>query len=81
MEDSARHYVRTTSDWHKSLNDLVNRLLPRFGRKEMQQRAQEYLEGLLKPVERKNGWQVAEAIRSAVAVKRLTFARSCTLER
>lgn len=62
MEDTARQYVRAASDWHKSLNDLVNRLLPRFGRKEMQQRAQEYLEGLLKPIERKNGWQLAEAI-------------------
>lgn len=62
MEDRARHYVRPASDWHKSLNDLVNLLLPRFGRKEMQQSAQEYLEGLLKPVECKNGWQLAEAI-------------------
>jgi hypothetical protein len=41
MEDSARHYVRAALDCHKSLDDLDSRLLPRFGRKEMQQRAQE----------------------------------------
>ncbi len=82
MEDSARQYVRAASDWHKSLNDLVNRLPPRFGRKEMQQRAQEYLEGLLKPIERKNGWQLAvgRSNRSAVTVQRSAFSGSCTLE-
>src|SRR6266849_780837 len=34
---------------------------PRFARAEARQRAQVYLRGLLSPVERKNGWQLAEA--------------------
>jgi SRSO17 transposase len=34
---------------------------PRFARSEARQRAHVYLHGLLSPVERKNGWQLAEA--------------------
>jgi SRSO17 transposase len=34
---------------------------PRFGRVEPRRRAAAYLQGLLAPVERKNGWQLAEA--------------------
>ena len=36
------------------------RLAPRFARTEARQHAQAYLWGLLSPVERKNGWQLAE---------------------
>jgi SRSO17 transposase len=39
----------------------VARLGPRFARVEARRRAQVYLRGLLSPVERKNGWQLAEA--------------------
>ena len=34
---------------------------PRFGRVEPRRRAAAYLKGLLAPVERKNGWQLAAA--------------------
>jgi SRSO17 transposase len=40
---------------------VAARLGPRFARAEARQRAQVYLRGLLSPVERKNGWQLAEA--------------------
>ena len=40
---------------------LLERLGPRFGRVEPRRRAAAYLQGLLAPVERKNGWQLAEA--------------------
>jgi len=40
---------------------LLERLAPRFGRVEPRRRAAAYLKGLLAPVERKNGWQLAEA--------------------
>jgi SRSO17 transposase len=40
---------------------LVERIAPRFGRKEPRRRAYAYLRGLLSPIERKNGWQLAEA--------------------
>ena len=41
--------------------DLVHaRIAPRFRRAESRTRARHYLTGLLAPVERKNGWQLAE---------------------
>jgi SRSO17 transposase len=47
--------------WAKELDELAGRLAPRFGRVEPRRRALAYLRGLLAPVERKNGWQLAEA--------------------
>jgi SRSO17 transposase len=38
------------------------RIAPRFRRREARERARRYLEGLLLRVERKNGWQLAEAL-------------------
>lgn len=40
---------------------VAERLGPRFARSEARRHAQAYLRGLLSPVERKNGWQLAEA--------------------
>ena len=42
--------------------DLRARIGRRFGRSEARERAGRYLAGLLERVERKNGWQLAEAI-------------------
>ena len=39
----------------------LDRVLARIGRVEVRRRALAYLQGLLAPVERKNGWQLAEA--------------------
>jgi SRSO17 transposase len=47
--------------WARSLDELAERLAPRFGRVEPRRRALAYLRGLLAPVGRKNGWQLAEA--------------------
>ena len=48
-------------DWAEGLETVVSRLAPRFGRAEPRRRAAAYLRGLLSPVARKNGWQLAEA--------------------
>src|SRR4051794_17855290 len=47
--------------WARSLDELAERLAPRFGRVEPRRRALAYLRGLLAPLGRKNGWQLAEA--------------------
>jgi SRSO17 transposase len=61
MEDVVRQYVEFGADWVEKLQCLFAHIGYRFGRVEMQQRAWEYLVGLLSPLERKNGWQLAEA--------------------
>lgn len=48
--------------WAAGLDAVVSRLAPRFGRAEPRRRVAAYLRGLLAPVERKNGWQLAEAV-------------------
>src|SRR3982750_765769 len=47
--------------WADGLDGVVDRIAPRFGRPEPRRRARAYLRGLLAPVERKNGWRLAEA--------------------
>ena len=49
------------ADWLAGLDDVADRIAARFGRSEPRRRAAAYLRGLLSPVERKNGWQLAEA--------------------
>jgi SRSO17 transposase len=46
--------------WAEELDRVHRRLGPRFVRSEPRQRVRAYLAGLLGPVERKNGWQLAE---------------------
>src|SRR4051794_21694685 len=53
--------VNEAKGWARALGELMGRLGPRFGRVEPRRRALAYLRGLLAPVERKNGWQLAEA--------------------
>ncbi len=48
--------------WSQVLDALHERIAPRFARAEMRARVRRYLAGLLDQVERKNGWQLAEAI-------------------
>jgi SRSO17 transposase len=48
------------TDWAAGLETLHARIAPRFVRAEPRRRALAYLRGLLSPVERKNGWQLAE---------------------
>src|SRR5687768_13937093 len=51
--------------WAEDLEQLLSRLGSRFGRVEVRRQAGAYLRGLLAPVERKNGWQLAEAAGDA----------------
>lgn len=43
------------------LDQLLERIGPRFARSEARERAGAYVKGLLSPIERKNGWPLAEA--------------------
>ena len=47
-------------EWAAGLQALHERIAGRFGRREPRQRAPACLQGLLGPVERRNGWQLAE---------------------
>jgi SRSO17 transposase len=47
--------------WAARLDDLCTRIAPRFSRIEPRRRARAYLQGLLAPLKRKNGWHLAEA--------------------
>ena len=51
--------------WVAGLDALFARVAGRFGRVEPRRQARAYLTGLLAPVERKNGWQLAEAAGDA----------------
>ena len=51
--------------WAADLGALVDRIGRHFARAEPRRRALAYLQGLLSPVERKNGWQLAEAAGEA----------------
>lgn len=53
------------SRWARSFDEVLERIGGRFGRAEPRRRAEAYLRGLLAPVERKNGWQLAEAAGDA----------------
>jgi SRSO17 transposase len=51
--------------WAAQLDDLVTRIAPRFRRVEPRRRVRAYLQGLLSPLARKNGWHLAEAAGDA----------------
>jgi SRSO17 transposase len=46
--------------WRSLFNQLCERIGPCFARSETREVVKAYLQGLLSPVERKNGWQLAE---------------------
>lgn len=48
--------------WHAGLEALHARIAARFERSEVRQRVRRYLAALLMPLERKNGWQMAEEV-------------------
>jgi SRSO17 transposase len=59
--------------WSEALGELHERIGHRFVRSEARERVRRYLLGLLGKIERKNGWQMAEAIgeRDPQGVQRL----------
>src|SRR5215210_2396319 len=52
--------VCDVQDWSVGLAELHARIAPRFARSEQRRRVLAYLQGLLSPIKRKNGWQLAE---------------------
>jgi SRSO17 transposase len=60
-------------EWSKAFAEMHRRIGHRFCRSEARERVRRYLRGLLGKVERKNGWQMAEAIgeRDPQGVQRL----------
>jgi SRSO17 transposase len=65
--------IKRVTGWQEELAALHSRIAPRFTRPEVRERAGRFLRGLLEPVERRNGWQLAEAIgeRTPDGVQRL----------
>ncbi|MDR6775675.1 IS701 family transposase [Azospirillum sp. BE72] len=57
--------VTEAASWAGDLEALAIRIGPRFCRPEARERARRYLAGLLAPLERKNGWHLAEAAGDA----------------
>lgn len=57
---SASITQESVHDWATELEQVHRRLAPHFVRCEPRQRVRSYLAGLLSPIERKNGWQLAE---------------------
>lgn len=53
--------MEEVEQWAAELDRLLERIRPRFARSEARARATAYVKGLLSAVERKNGWQLAEA--------------------
>ena len=68
-----RARIESVRGWQDGLAELHARVAPRFRRPEARARAGRYLAGLLGPVERRNGWQLAEHLgeRTPDGVQRL----------
>jgi SRSO17 transposase len=56
------HELQVARGGVEALAEVHERIGPRFGRAEVRQRVRRFLQGLLAPVERKNGWQMAEEL-------------------
>src|SRR3954468_18625401 len=59
---SGRPTAEQVAGWAEELQAVGDRLGPHFARAEPRQRALGYIRGLLSDAERKNGWQLAEAL-------------------
>ena len=60
------HELQTVGErWHSTLDSVHARIGSRFRRAEARSRVRRYLEGLIAPVARKNGWQLAEYLGDA----------------
>ncbi len=70
-----RDEVAEVARWADGIERVHQCIAGRFRRPEPRRRALEYLKGLLSPVERKNGWQLAEQVGDATpdGVQRLLY--------
>src|SRR3989442_723752 len=60
-----QEHLETVHSWTQQFDKLAERIAPHFARAEAREQARGYLQGLLSSVERKNGWQLAEALGQA----------------
>ena len=70
-----REKVAEVARWAEGIEQVHECIAGRFRRPEPRRRALDYLRGLLSPVERKNGWQLAEQAGDATpdGVQRLLY--------
>ena len=70
-----REEVLEAARWARGIEEVHRRIGARFYRSEPRRRALAYLKGLISPVERKNGWQLAEQAGDATpdGVQRLLY--------
>ena len=70
-----REEVAEVARWAEGIEQVYECIGGRFRRPEPRRRALDYLRGLLSPVERKNGWQLAERAGNATpdGVQRLLY--------
>lgn len=61
-DEQRENELRAMRAGAEALAKMHERIAPRFRRAEVRSRARRFLEGLLAPVERKNGWQLAEEL-------------------
>ena len=62
MRDGITEQPSAIGQWSERLEELHARIAGRFARSEARERVKRYFVGLLGRVERKNGWQLAEAM-------------------
>src|SRR5262245_58906525 len=62
IRDNTVVTVEQAQLWTNELEEIAGLIGGRFSRSEARERAVTYLRGLLSPVERKNGWQLAEEV-------------------
>lgn len=74
--------VEEVLGWEEELTRVAEGIGSRFARPEPRRRVLGYLRGLLSPVSRKNGWQLAEWLgdRRPDGVQRLLYAVECDTE-
>ena len=72
---AVKDQVAEVARWAKGIEGVHGCIARRFRRPEPSKRALDYLKGLLSPVERKNGWQLAERAGDATpdGVQRLLY--------
>ncbi|HET9530543.1 MAG TPA: IS701 family transposase [Blastocatellia bacterium] len=59
-EERTKTAIEEAEAWAKGLLEIDDRISIHFPRSEPRHRALAYLKGLISPIERKNGWQLAE---------------------
>lgn len=67
--------LRELNEWANDFEAFHSRFAAHFGRRETREQAVKYLHGLISSVERKNGWQLAEAVgdKTPDATQRLLY--------